>query len=52
MISFTTPLLPYPSKNFDLQLGYGKTFIGDGVSFLLTTDGASPHPYFKLNTTF
>jgi hypothetical protein len=43
-------LLPYPSKNFDLQLGYGKNFIGDGYRSLLTTDG--PYPYFKLNTTF
>ena len=41
-----------PSKNFDLQLGYGKNFIGDGYRSLLTTDGASPYPYFKLNTTF
>ena len=41
-----------PSKNFDLQLGYGKNFIGDGYRSLLATDGASPYPYVKLNTTF
>ena len=41
-----------PNKYFDLQLGYGKNFIGDGYRSLLTTDGASPYPYFKLNTTF
>lgn len=41
-----------PNKHFDLQLGYGKNFIGDGYRSLLTTDGASPYPYFKLNTTF
>jgi hypothetical protein len=41
-----------PNKFFDLQLGYGKNFIGDGYRSLLTTDGASPYPYVKLNTTF
>jgi hypothetical protein len=41
-----------PNKFFDLQLGYGKNFIGDGYRSLLATDGASPYPYFKLNTTF
>jgi hypothetical protein len=41
-----------PNKYFDLQLGYGKNFIGDGYRSLITTDGASPYPYFKLNTTF
>lgn len=41
-----------PNTFFDLQLGYGKNFIGDGYRSLLATDGASPYPYFKLNTTF
>lgn len=41
-----------PSKIFDLQLGYGRNFIGDGYRSLLETDGASPYPYFKINTTF
>ena len=41
-----------PNTFFDLQLGYGKNFIGDGYRSLLTTDGASPYPYVKLNTTF
>ncbi|MDG2433195.1 gliding motility protein RemB [Flavobacterium sp.] len=41
-----------PNKFFDLQLGYGKNFIGDGYRSLLATDGASPYPYLKLNTTF
>ncbi|TDW46347.1 protein involved in gliding motility RemB [Flavobacterium sp. 270] len=41
-----------PSKIFDLQLGYGKNFIGDGYRSLLEGDGASPYPYFKINTTF
>lgn len=41
-----------PSKYFNLQLGHGKTFIGDGYRSLLMSDNASPYPYFKLNTTF
>ncbi|MFV5688703.1 gliding motility protein RemB [Flavobacterium sp. ZT3R25] len=41
-----------PSKHFDLQLGYGRNFIGDGYRSLLESDGASPHPYFKINTNF
>ncbi len=41
-----------PSKHIDLQLGYGRNFIGDGYRSLLESDGASPYPYFKINTTF
>ena len=41
-----------PSKIFDFQLGYGRNFIGDGYRSLLESDGASPYPYFKINTTF
>ena len=41
-----------PSKFINLNLGYGKNFIGDGYRSLLLGDGASPYPYFKLNTTF
>ncbi|MEG2102144.1 MAG: energy transducer TonB [Flavobacterium sp.] len=41
-----------PSKVFDFQLGYGRNFIGDGYRSLLESDGASPYPYFKINTTF
>jgi len=41
-----------PSKIFDFQLGYGRNFIGDGYRSLLEGDGASPYPYFKINTTF
>ncbi len=37
---------------FDLQLGYGRNFIGDGYRSLLESDGASPYPYFKINTKF
>jgi hypothetical protein len=41
-----------PSKHIDMQLGYGRNFIGDGYRSLLESDGASPYPYFKLNTNF
>ena len=41
-----------PSQFFDLQLGYGRNFLGDGYRSLLMSDGASPYPYFKINTTF
>ncbi len=41
-----------PNKFFNMQLGYGRNFIGDGYRSLLEGDGASPYPYFKLNTTF
>ncbi len=41
-----------PSKFFNFQLGYGRNFIGDGYRSLLESDGASPYPYFKMNTTF
>ena len=41
-----------PSKHIDLQLGYGRNFIGDGYRSLLESDGASPYPYFKFNTNF
>jgi hypothetical protein len=41
-----------PSKFIDLQLGYGRNFIGDGYRSLFEGDGASPYPYFKINTNF
>lgn len=41
-----------PSTHFNLQLGHGKTFIGDGYRSLFVSDNASAYPYFKLNTTF
>lgn len=45
-VSFT------PSEHFNIQLGHGKNFIGDGYRSLLLSDNASPYPFFKLNTTF
>lgn len=41
-----------PSKFVDLQLGYGRNFIGDGYRSLLQGDGTSPYPFFKINTSF
>lgn len=41
-----------PSQFFNMQLGYGRNFIGDGYRSLLESDGASPYPFFKLNTSF
>lgn len=41
-----------PSKYFNLNLGYGRNFIGDGYRSLFLSDGASPYPYVKLNTSF
>ncbi len=41
-----------PNKFINLQLGYGRNFLGDGYRSLLLGDGASPYPFFKVNTTF
>ncbi|MDO4728256.1 MAG: gliding motility protein RemB [Bacteroidota bacterium] len=41
-----------PIKFIDLQLGYGRNFIGDGYRSLFHSDGTSTHPFFKINTTF
>ncbi len=41
-----------PSKFFDIQLGYGRNFLGDGYRSLLLSDGSSPYPYLKINTKF
>lgn len=41
-----------PAKFIDLQLGYGRNFIGDGYRSVLESDAASPYPYFKINTNF
>jgi hypothetical protein len=41
-----------PGKYFNLQLGQGKNFIGDGYRSLLLSDVASNYPYFKFTTTF
>lgn len=40
------------AKYLNLQLGYGKNFIGDGYRSLFLSDGASPYPYFKIDANF
>lgn len=39
-----------PSRNFNLQLGYDRQFIGEGYRSVLLSDYAPPFPYFKLTT--
>lgn len=41
-----------PHKIFNLQVGCGKNFWGDGYRSLLLSDNAANYPYFKINTTF
>ncbi len=41
-----------PSEHFNVQLGHGKQFIGDGYRSLFFSDNASSFPFFKINTTF
>ncbi len=38
-----------PNKVFNLQLGNGKHFIGDGYRSLLLSDVANNYPYFRIN---
>ncbi len=40
------------NKFFDFTLGYSRNFIGDGYRSLFQSDGTSPYPFFKINTTF
>ncbi len=41
-----------PSSRFDMVLGYGKNFIGDGYRSLLLSDNAFSYPYLRLHTNF
>ncbi|KEZ92745.1 hypothetical protein [Nonlabens ulvanivorans] len=41
-----------PSKYFDLQLGHGQHFIGDGYRSLVLSDNSQPFPYAKVNAKF
>jgi hypothetical protein len=41
-----------PNKMINLQLGYGRNFVGDGYRSLITTDGITPYPFVKINTNF
>ncbi len=38
-----------PNKIFNLQLGNGKHFLGDGYRSLLLSDAANNYPYFRIN---
>lgn len=40
------------SDMIDIQLGYGRNFIGDGYRSMLISDAVSTYPYAKINTTF
>ena len=41
-----------PSIFLNLQFAYSRNFLGDGYRSLLMADGASPHPFLKINTNF
>lgn len=41
-----------PHKIFNIQVGQGKNFIGDGYRSLLLSDHAYNYPFLKINTTF
>jgi hypothetical protein len=41
-----------PSKYFDIQLGHGQHFIGDGYRSLVLSDNSMPFPYVKVNAKF
>lgn len=41
-----------PSKYFDLQIGHGQHFIGDGHRSLVLSDNSQPFPYAKVNAKF
>lgn len=41
-----------PNKIFNIQLGHGKHFVGDGYRSLLLSDNAFNYPYARITTTF
>jgi hypothetical protein len=46
-------LITYQANDFvNINLGYGRNFIGDGYRSLLLSDGASPYTFVKINTIF
>ena len=50
---FTTGSIGYrPNSYFNLELGHGKSFFGDGYRSLLLSDNASNSPFFKIETNF
>jgi|WetSurMetagenome_2_1015567.scaffolds.fasta_scaffold106116_2 hypothetical protein len=41
-----------PSRYFNVQLGYGKNFIGDGYRSLLLSDASFNYPFLKASANF
>lgn len=41
-----------PSRYFNLELGKGKNFWGEGYRSLLLSDNSNSYPYFKITSTF
>ena len=41
-----------PAKNFVVQFGHGKHFIGDGYRSLLLSDNAFNYPFLRIQTSF
>lgn len=41
-----------PSRNFVVQFGHGKQFIGDGYRSLLLSDNAFNYPFLRIQTSF
>lgn len=41
-----------PIKMFNIQVGHGKHFVGDGYRSLLLSDNAFNYPYARLTTTY
>jgi len=51
--SQSTAYLDYnPSKHFDLQLGNGKNFIGEGYRSLILSDESFSYPFLRFTTSF
>jgi hypothetical protein len=50
--AFTGYLSYTPNSIFNLQIGRGKHFWGDGYRSLLLSDNAMPMPYFRITTEF
>lgn len=42
----------HPSKYYNIQLGHGQHFIGDGYRSLVLSDNSQPMPYAKVNAKF
>jgi hypothetical protein len=41
-----------PNKFFNIQLGHGKHFVGDGYRSLLLSDNVFSYPYARITTTY